>query len=504
MGPGQSLRNPKATWYYFRFYLSQLRYLHREIYEDEKALLLFYRDRELELKRAIKAPTWAEMSSLSGMTNFTPPLLRRGSAIQSVLNIRSLSMAYQGGGQWMPSRAAEAEARRRLLITALALERFHKSHGSYPQELKELVPGQLKAVPVDFMDGKPLRYRLQGEHYVLYSVGLDCMDDGGKMPQLGDLVSAAGYEPVEGPGSPASTDLVWPRAASSAEAERWRQQEQRTAEEQQERADEESTFEQWSRADLRQAEVETILAGHAEPMTNEPTYNDRPLAAVLANPKTAGTNQLKLTDLLALKQVTTGTEPELVSFELPISYDALTNLSGELTLLVDPIADPNSDDDCEAQQVECLRGTNGNYRLVWSTIYESPGKHALQVALSVDGIEDSKEALQGRVVPFIVSNLCQFSFSSASFQPGIGPTFRARFVETNVAYSIEISSPSGEHVKTIKGNTSNEFIKLHWDLKDDLGNACTGDSYNTTLRITLPGSGRTQTLSGRTQTSNGP
>jgi hypothetical protein len=39
-------------------------------------------------------------------------------------------------------------------------------------------------------------------------------------------------------------------------------------------------------------------------------------------------------------------------------------------------------------------------------------------------------------------------------------------------------------------------MKVRWDLKDDVGNPCTGDAYNTTLHITLPGSGRTQALRG--------
>lgn len=257
--PSQNLRNPKATWYYFRYYLNQIRYFHQGSYEDEKTLLLYYRDRELELKSAIKSPTWTEMSSLPGVTNFSPPILRPGSAIQPFLNMRSIGLAFQRGGQSTLSRAAEAEARRRLLITALALERFHKSHGSYPQELKELVPGQLKAVPIDFMDGNQLRYRVQAEQYVLYSVGSDCVDNGGKMRPVRDSVGASDYEPLLGPGSPPGTDLVWPRAASTGEAERWRQQERRAAEEEQERTDEESTFEQWSRADSRQKEVEPYL-----------------------------------------------------------------------------------------------------------------------------------------------------------------------------------------------------------------------------------------------------
>jgi hypothetical protein len=71
----------------------------------------------------------------------------------------------------------------RILI---ALERFRNAHGDYPQSLPELIPGQLSEVPIDPWSGKPLRYlridpaedRLH-RSFLLYSVGIDGIDDGG-------------------------------------------------------------------------------------------------------------------------------------------------------------------------------------------------------------------------------------------------------------------------------------------------------------------------------------
>ena len=83
-------------------------------------------------------------------------------------------------GQSLLGLAAEAEARRRILIAAIALKRYRGRHGGYPKALQELVPELLQSPPIDFMDGKPLRYQLTDDgHFVLYSVGLDCVDDGG-------------------------------------------------------------------------------------------------------------------------------------------------------------------------------------------------------------------------------------------------------------------------------------------------------------------------------------
>jgi hypothetical protein len=68
--------------------------------------------------------------------------------------------------------------------------------------------------------------------------------------------------------------------------------------------------------------------------------------------------------------------------------------------------------------------------------------------------------------------------------------------ERNGAYAIEIKSPGGELLRTINGNTSNSFIKEHWDLTDEHGRVCTNDSFDTVVHVTLPGSGRSQTLKG--------
>jgi hypothetical protein len=39
-------------------------------------------------------------------------------------------------------------------------------------------------------------------------------------------------------------------------------------------------------------------------------------------------------------------------------------------------------------------------------------------------------------------------------------------------------------------------IRVHWDLFDDHGNRCTNEAIDSVFRVTLPGSGRSQTLKG--------
>ena len=74
-----------------------------------------------------------------------------------------------------------ADVQNALLVAMLALRAYHEDHKAYPPSLTALVPGYLNAVPTDpFALSGPLRYKLVGAKYVLYSVGPDGKDDGGK------------------------------------------------------------------------------------------------------------------------------------------------------------------------------------------------------------------------------------------------------------------------------------------------------------------------------------
>ena len=79
-------------------------------------------------------------------------------------------------------KAIETETQNALLLTALALHAYRLEKGHYPHTLQELVPTYLQKIPNDpFALKGPLQYKLQGKTYLLYSVGPDGKDDGGKM-----------------------------------------------------------------------------------------------------------------------------------------------------------------------------------------------------------------------------------------------------------------------------------------------------------------------------------
>jgi hypothetical protein len=205
--------SPDRAWADLTSGMRQSSYRAHGSYEDEVAIMLCFRERELDLRRAIKAATWAEMSALPGVTNPAPFKGDSNSMVAVAVNNRPFNFASQRGAS-LPSRAAEAETRRRLTLCALALKRYRLAHNQYPAMLAQLVPEFLQEEPLDFMDGRPLRYRLVDENtFQLYSVGLNGLDDQGQMTADLSLVPRGGF------GVPDELDLAWPRPASPAEVE---------------------------------------------------------------------------------------------------------------------------------------------------------------------------------------------------------------------------------------------------------------------------------------------
>lgn len=83
------------------------------------------------------------------------------------------------------SASADAEFRihdyHQLCRIATALEGYRTLHGDYPESLEPLVPKFVDDLGVDtFSEGKPWHYRREEAGYVLYSVGQNGTDEGGK------------------------------------------------------------------------------------------------------------------------------------------------------------------------------------------------------------------------------------------------------------------------------------------------------------------------------------
>ena len=108
--------------------------------------------------------------------------------------------------------AMRAETERSLTMCAVALKRYQLRYGKPPASLDALVPEFLSSVPVDYMDGKPMKYHLNADgSFVLYSVGADGHDDGGDPSLPPDMYS---YRSIWD-----GRDAVWPWPALPDEIE---------------------------------------------------------------------------------------------------------------------------------------------------------------------------------------------------------------------------------------------------------------------------------------------
>lgn len=164
----------------------------------------------LEVKEVLEAPFFSEYFSIvDRMANrdiYLPELYKSwdpAMIVPEVAQLRQTSM-------WLLLKAALAvkeeryeeaalrldqtlqisrhAAQSRLLISLLtsaairgmALQAYFADNGTYPETLDELVPEYLETVPVDLFADAPLIYRREQSGYVLYSLGPNMEDDGGR------------------------------------------------------------------------------------------------------------------------------------------------------------------------------------------------------------------------------------------------------------------------------------------------------------------------------------
>ncbi|MFO0809243.1 MAG: hypothetical protein U0746_11500 [Gemmataceae bacterium] len=85
-------------------------------------------------------------------------------------------------------------AQLRCAFAMVAAERFRNKHGRWPESLDELVKaGSLKSIPLDPYVGNPLRLKRVDDGLVIYSVGPDQTDDGGKFDRSKPLAAGTDW-----------------------------------------------------------------------------------------------------------------------------------------------------------------------------------------------------------------------------------------------------------------------------------------------------------------------
>jgi len=92
----------------------------------------------------------------------------------------------------LPTAEDRADAQFHLAIASLALAAYRADHGSFPETLAELCPKYLAGLPRDIYGDGPFQYRRSADGFLLYSVGSNGRDDGGRShPSRFDLTDAA-------------------------------------------------------------------------------------------------------------------------------------------------------------------------------------------------------------------------------------------------------------------------------------------------------------------------
>jgi len=100
--------------------------------------------------------------------------------LQSTSQIHILLHTIMPGLSRITSIELRTIAYLRTARTALAVQRYRLAAGKLPDALADFVPAYLDAVPTDPFDGNELRYKKLEPGFVVYSIGEDLSDDGGK------------------------------------------------------------------------------------------------------------------------------------------------------------------------------------------------------------------------------------------------------------------------------------------------------------------------------------
>jgi hypothetical protein len=143
------------------------------LYQDKVWMYRFY-ERRADVSKALDPTNQAQWPS--EMRRATDPALL-------ILVVPRLKEVFHEGAQgalYLQTFCEEA-------AVACALERCRLEQGQYPALLEALVPVWLKQVPTDLLvpSGAPLKYRREVDGgFVLYSVGLNRLDDQGKPGSL--------------------------------------------------------------------------------------------------------------------------------------------------------------------------------------------------------------------------------------------------------------------------------------------------------------------------------
>jgi hypothetical protein len=93
----------------------------------------------------------------------------------------ALAYLLQSGFSGIPAAIHRDQARVRCVVVGIACERYRQKFGRWPATLESVPRDLLPELPTDPYDGQPLRYKHLDDGVVVYTLGPNLIDDGGKL-----------------------------------------------------------------------------------------------------------------------------------------------------------------------------------------------------------------------------------------------------------------------------------------------------------------------------------
>jgi hypothetical protein len=179
---------------------------------------------------------------------------------------------------------------------------------------------------------------------------------------------------------------------------------------------------------------------------------------------------------LTLTQIITGDEPNTATFEVPVSYDAVTS-AGFFHLNMDGLG---------ATGEQLARATNGHCLLIFNQNFDPPGLHYLCANFRMGG-----QAADGRILPHYSSNNVQFDETGAMFDD-YSAFLDAKIFVQQADYVINLydtTTTNETYILSITNTTFNGTIQEDWGVTNANGTPFTGTSVRAEFDVALAGGG---------------
>jgi hypothetical protein len=144
-----------------------------------------------ELLAAVQMPTYAESERALDIFDLHIQLMRDQNMVRTMLSSDWPSLMLLPSLRKATERIYASRAEERLTELALGLELFRSEHGAYPASLSALQPVYLSEIPADNFSDAPFKYARTSRGYLLYSVGPNMNDDGGKDTKPADDIAVS-------------------------------------------------------------------------------------------------------------------------------------------------------------------------------------------------------------------------------------------------------------------------------------------------------------------------